>query len=117
MICIIAGSRNATKEQVYQAISDSGFAHEITKVFSGCADGADKFGEMWARENGRELSLFPAPWIKYGKAAGPMRNSMMVNSGADALIAVWVNQSKGTADVIGKAKAKGLRVFVAEVAA
>lgn len=114
MICIIAGSRNATKEETYRAIQESGFADQITKVVSGCAGGADTWGEQWAAEHGLEVAKFPAPWRKYGKAAGPMRNQKMADC-ADALIAVRINNSRGTTDMIEKAKAKGLRVKVLDI--
>ena len=114
MFCIIAGSRTATKEETYQAIQDCGFASEITKVVSGCAGGADTWGEQWAAEHGIEVAKFPAPWKKYGKAAGPMRNKLMSDV-SEALIAVRVNGSRGTSDMIGKAQVKGLRVFVLEI--
>lgn len=47
----------------------------------------------------------------YGNAAGFIRNQAMADY-ADALIAVWDNRSKGTADMIRKAIGRGLPVFV-----
>ncbi len=114
MYCIIAGSRNATKEETYRAIQESGFAHEITTVVSGCAGGADTWGEQWATEHEIKVAKFPAPWRKYGKQAGPMRNQLMADV-SEALIAVRVNMSRGTSDMISKAKAKGLRVKVLDI--
>ena len=40
-----------------------------------------------------------------------IRNQVMADH-ADALIAVWDGASKGTADMIDRAKKRGLKVFV-----
>jgi predicted Rossmann fold nucleotide-binding protein DprA/Smf involved in DNA uptake len=114
MICIIAGSRNATKEETYKAIQESGFMDEISTVVSGCAKGADTWGEAWAKERWIKISRYPADWTKYGKAAGPIRNLLMATV-ADALIAVRINNSRGATDMIEKATAKGLRVHVLDI--
>jgi len=114
MICIIAGSRNATKEETYRAIQESGFADQITKVVSGKARGADHWGEQWAAEHNLWVWEFPAKWGEHGMAAGPIRNQKMADC-ADALIAVRINGSKGTSDMVRKATAKGLKVYVLDI--
>ena len=55
--------------------------------------------------------IHPADWDKHGKAAGPIRNAEMAEV-ADALIAFWDGQSRGTANMISLAKSKGLSVAV-----
>lgn len=113
MRVIIAGSRDITDyEIVKQAINASGF--EITCVVSGGARGVDMLAIQYAREYGIKWKFFPADWDTYGKAAGPMRNSQMAEN-ADALIAVWDGKSRGTADMIRKAQAKGLKVSIYKV--
>jgi hypothetical protein len=110
MKVVIAGSRNV--EDLYlvkEAIAESGFL--ITEVVSSGAKGVDSLAEQWASENNIPVSVFNPDWAKYGRGAGPVRNAEMTDY-ADALIAVWDGESKGTKDMIAKAEKKGLKVFV-----
>lgn len=113
MKTIIAGSRDVTDYKlVEKAIVDSGF--DITEVICGCARGVDTLGEQWGKINNIPVKLFPADWTLYGKSAGYKRNVQMADN-ADALIAVSLNNSKGTGHMIDIAKNKGLKVFVVNV--
>ncbi len=109
--CIVAGTRTATREQTMAAITACPFRSEVAEVLSGCASGADTHGEHLAAQGGLPVRRFPANWAKHGKAAGMIRNRQMAEN-ADALIAVWDGQSRGTKNMIAEAKARGLRVFV-----
>jgi hypothetical protein len=110
MKTIIAGSRTVTDlMHVIKAIKNCGF--EVTEVVSGCANGVDTLGEEWAALSEVPIARFPANWKKHGKAAGPIRNGEMAMY-AEALIAVWDGKSRGTRDMIAKAKLRNLRVFV-----
>lgn len=128
MKTIIAGSRfGVTLEDVQQAIKLSGFT--ITEVVSGCAKGADMFGEQWADAHRIPVETFPALWqdlsakpcavrsrpdgTRYNSLAGHNRNEEMAKY-ADALIAVWNGKSTGTMDMVRRAQAHGLKVFLWE---
>jgi len=107
---IIAGSRSITDfHQVRVAIEFSGI--KITEVISGCARGVDTLGEQWAITADVPIKRFPADWGKLGKSAGYLRNQQMADY-ADALIAVHDGVSRGTADMIRRAKKRGLVVYV-----
>lgn len=80
-------------------------------IISGTARGADQMGERYARERGYEIRQFPADWEQYGKSAGHIRNAKMADN-ADALIAFWDGESKGTKNMIDNARRKGLAVRV-----
>jgi hypothetical protein len=109
---IIAGSRNFTDPTLVEMAVELARNHiQVTEVVSGQCEGIDRLGEIWATTHDIPCSYFPADWDKHGKAAGPIRNSEMVNY-ADALIAVWDGRSRGTMDVIKKARTKGLKVAV-----
>ena len=84
--------------------------HEVI-IVSGHAKGADTLGEKYAQERGLNIELHPADWHSHGRAAGPIRNAEMAAE-ADALIAFWDGQSRGTANMIKIAKDKGLQVAV-----
>lgn len=111
MKTIIAGSRNIQDLRfVEQAIEESGF--NITQVVCGCARGVDDLGRKWAGNGNRiPVKLFMAKWNKLGKSAGYIRNKQMAEY-ADALIAIWDGESKGTKHMIDLAKERGLKVFV-----
>jgi len=107
---IIAGSRSARKCHVDAAIAACEWRDEINEVVSGCAQGADKYGESWAESLNIPISRFPPNWAN-GKSAGIIRNLAMA-AYSDALIAVWDGNSRGTQHMITAAKARGLKVFV-----
>lgn len=114
MKVIIAGSRTASFHQTAIAVHMSGIYSEITEIVCGMSHGADLHGKRYAEMHGFPVKEFPADWQKHGKAAGPIRNRQMAEY-ADALIAVWDRQSRGTASMIQEAKKRGLRVFVFQI--
>jgi len=110
MRVIIAGSREIVNyNTLLKAITDSGF--EITTVVSGGARGVDRLGERYAREHNIPIIQYIPDWDKWGKPAGYIRNKEMADN-ADALIALWDGESKGTKHMIDIAKAKGLHVHI-----
>ena len=110
MKVIVAGSRNISSyELVKDAIENSGF--DADTVVSGCAQGVDKLGEQWAKNNNKKVQRFPANWEKYGKQAGFLRNVQMAEN-ADALVAVWDGKSSGTKHMIETATAHNLKVHI-----
>jgi hypothetical protein len=106
---IIAGSRKITDYAVVEeAVRVSCIKPSV--VLSGCARGVDALGEQWARQNGVPINLHRADWTRGGRG-GPERNQRMAEN-ADVLIAVWDGKSRGTADMIRRAKKRGLVVHV-----
>lgn len=101
MKVIIAGSRQLVAPvHVITAIEKSQF--NITEVVCGGARGVDEFGKKWADDHGIPVKPFyvsKSDWDLYGKVAGPMRNARMAQY-ADALIAVWDGESRGTKNMI-----------------
>src|SRR5262249_60988073 len=76
-------------------------------ILSGRAAGADAMGEAYAVDRGYNVLRFEARWDLFGKSAGPLRNQQMAEAD-DALVAFWNGRSRGTADMIARAKARGL---------
>jgi len=110
---IVAGSRTAAnKGYVAQALRQISWVPTV--VLSGGARGADRLGEEWAKTNGIPIELYPADWDRHGKSAGYIRNSEMADK-AEALIAIWDGQSKGTQHMVKLAEQKGLTVFVLKI--
>lgn len=110
MRTIIAGSRTVTDPRVLdRAIAACGW--RPTVVLSGGARGADLLGETWAVDHGVPYEVYPADWNTLGLKAGYIRNVQMA-AAAEALIALWDGQSRGTKHMIATAIRLGLRVHV-----
>ena len=115
MRIIIAGGRSFDDRQLLYSVMD-----KVTKkldkkklvILSGHAEGADKLGEEWAysRMVGTVRVHHP-DWNKHKKAAGVIRNGEMVAE-ADGLVAFWDGESKGTEDVIIRARKAKLKVKI-----
>jgi hypothetical protein len=112
MKVIIAGGRDFTDYELLKEKCDKILSSQKEiKIVSGNAQGADYLGERYAKERGYNLILFPADWKKYGKAAGPIRNTQMAEN-SDSLIAFWDGKSRGTKHMINTATKLGLKVRV-----
>ena len=110
MKTIIAGGRNFNDYKLLVRECRKRL-FEISEIVSGCANGADKLGEKFANDYDVPIKKFPADWNKFGKSAGYIRNEEMAKY-ADALIAFWDGQSKGTKHMIDLAHKHKLNVTV-----
>lgn len=75
------------------------------------ASGVDTLGYRIGNALEIPVSEFPANWKKFGRSAGPIRNREMANA-ADAVLAVWDGESRGTNDMINQAIEKDLELCV-----
>ena len=84
-------------------------------IVCGMARGADLLGKQWAEYADIPVREFPAKWRdehgRLDKAAGHKRNDVMAKVGTH-LIAFWDGESKGTHDMIKRARKRGLHVTV-----
>jgi len=89
---------------------------DVIEIVSGHCEGADQLGELYAKNHGLPCKVFPAQWKKFGKAAGPIRNSEMVKYASEVEMPVVVAfrspRTKGTNDTVKKATKQGFKVFV-----
>jgi hypothetical protein len=74
----------------------------------GAAPGADSIAAEIARVRGWEIEAHPADWTTRGRAAGPLRNQEMIDSGGDLVLAF--PGGNGTADCVRRARRAGIRV-------
>ncbi len=111
MKVIIAGSRKLpfAVERVRHALSASCLS--VTEIVHGASGLVDWAADSEAKLYGCPSKPFPANWNLYKRSAGPRRNKEMAEY-AEALIAIWDGESKGTANMISQAKELGLKVFV-----
>lgn len=109
MKVILAGSRGITDF----GILDQVVAHSkyfVSEVVSGGARGVDQLGEQWAKIYNHPVRQFLPDW-SLGKGAGHIRNKQMAEY-ADALVAIWDGESRGTKNMIETMQKLGKPVFV-----
>lgn len=110
---IIAGGRDFNDYALLKNTMDkllSNIKDDII-VVCGKARGADTLGERYAKEKGYEINYYPANWDLYCKRAGYIRNEQMAQN-ADALVAFWDGESKGTKHMIDLARKYNLKIRV-----
>ena len=117
MKVIIAGSRDYDDYEQFEETLYRNHCHPdsgsffFSEVVSGGARGADRLGELFAVERDMPCTTFTPAWGRLGKRAGYVRNEEMA-SYADALIAFWDGESRGTKHMIDIALREGLDVHV-----
>jgi hypothetical protein len=123
MRILITGSREwDDPDAVINAIENEYHCHEhpahecpeglMTIVHGHCPTGADHMADWWARSSGYEIERHPADWNTHGKRAGFIRNSEMVNLGADVCLAFIKNESKGATMTAKLAEKAGIPVKI-----
>lgn len=101
----IVGSRRRNSVNDYLIVRQ-----EFLKIYEkgdticggGCPKGADNFAERISKKFNVPIKIFYAKWDKFGKGAGIIRNSKIVEN-SDILIAyVSLDRTGGTEDTINK---------------
>lgn len=77
-------------------------------IVSGGSRGADHLGEIYSKERGYNLEVYPADW-SLGKKAGYIRNEEMAKI-AQYLVVFWDGKSRGTYNMIELAKKYKLKI-------
>jgi hypothetical protein len=67
-------------------------------------------GCRWAIEAGIPVKPYPADWRLHGRAAGPIRNTLMLVEGRPDLVVAFPG-GQGTADMTKKALRAGVKVW------
>lgn len=109
---LICGDRNWSGGDVIREIIKQ---YNPTVIIEGEARGADTLARLAGETLGIQVLRFPADWEKYGRAAGPIRNSQMLKEGnPDVVIGFHYNvaESKGTRDMLTRAKKAGKPTFI-----
>jgi hypothetical protein len=114
MKLIIAGGRDfAQKESMFALLDDLHKAKAIHELVHGhCPTGADHFADLWCALKGVKCTRVPADWMKHGKAAGPIRNQMMVDQHKDAAFLLVFPGGRGTANCVSAAVRSGVSVYL-----
>ena len=110
---LISGKRDFDDYERFRGVLDESLKDvegEI-EIVEGGARGTDALARKYALEHGLKCREFPALWGVSGSAAGPIRNSEMVEfvSGKPGkAVFFWDGLSKGTGDCLRKAKKAGI---------
>lgn len=81
-------------------VEDSEFTiHTLPDYIWKDIKGADYLALRWAKEYTINIRLFPADWLAYGRAAGPIRNEPMAQF-CDFAIVFWDGKSRGSKNLI-----------------
>lgn len=81
-----------------------------SKVVHGKQTGADMMADAWAKKMAIRVESVEADWIKYGRAAGPIRNEKMLREHTPSTIVAFPG-GDGTRDMVRKAHAAGVEVI------
>ena len=113
-ICCIGSRTWHDKDKIREVISEFYEKNSDLVVISGGAPGADNLSVEVAKELGIPTIKYYANWAKWGKAAGPIRNSEMLRDGEpDAVVAFRKGPvSIGTDDCINEARKLGIIVHI-----
>ena len=109
---LICGDRNWFEGA---AIRDLLLQYKPEVVIEDKAKGADTLARIHAEMLNIPVLKFPADWQKYGRAAGPIRNSQMLKEGNPDVVVGFHNRiddSKGTRDMLTRAKKAGKATFI-----
>jgi hypothetical protein len=118
---LVSGWRGMTAEAGYQALFDAAITDFVVTqgvpnlVLTGGARGADALAEAWAKRNTLPLDARKADWKTYGAAAGPLRNTQLVQLCTHVLAFPHASKGRGTQDAMRKATAAGKHVTVVEL--
>ena len=116
MRILVTGSRDWPYwNMLNDALNKYANEQDIVIVHGDCPTGADAMAQRWAEYQGVVVERYPAPWERYGKRAGFIRNSMMVAMGADVCLAFILNGSKGASMTARLADEAGIEVIRYEV--
>lgn len=98
-VIVTGGRYYDDAERVYAELE----AMNPTKIIQGGAGGADLFARLYAEDNNIPLVTHKADWNKYGRAAGPIRNEVMLLSHPQAKVIAFPG-GRGTQNCIDTAK-------------
>lgn len=72
--------------------------------------GADGLADEWARSRDVSVNAYPADWVRFDKAAGPIRNKQMLVEGCPHVVNAFPG-GFGTANMVKQAVDAGVPVI------
>ena len=113
MRILVCGGRDYNdKEVIREKLTALKHMYPDAVLVHGGAPGADSMAGWIGGTVGFEVEVHIAHWAKYGKAAGPIRNQEMLDSGIDLVVAF--PGGSGTADMVERARDAGVSVEIVD---
>ena len=108
---IICGGRDFANQEMFNAAME----HLTVKrgmprcVVNGGARGADMMARHWGERHALIVKTEEAKWLEFGKAAGPIRNQVMLDKYSPDLIVAFPG-GPGTADMVKRGRAADVQI-------
>lgn len=116
MRVLVCGGRNYMDQaHVERTLQNLHERSPITEIIHGGAFGADTWAMTWGHSAYVPVWAYNADWKSHGRAAGPIRNQRMIDEAHPDLVVAFPG-GKGTADMVRRAKAAGIKVIEVPVA-
>ena len=114
MRALVCGSRVWPDHEVVEhVLLDLKASHgEMLTVVHGGAKGADVIAHDCCMRNNIKVEVFLADWERYGRGAGYHRNTKMLNTGPNLVVAFHMHNSPGTKHTITQAEDREIPVLV-----
>ena len=108
---LVTGSRNWVNHNPIEHALANLWVSGYRRLIHGGAKGADSIAGDIGKKFGYEIVKFEAEWKEYGKSAGFIRNSKMLEEGKpDLVLAFQIGESKGTQHMVDIAVEAGVEV-------
>lgn len=108
---LVTGGRDFRDQgAVNRALDDLHAVRPVWRLVHGGARGADALGQRWASARDVTTVVYPARWSEHGRAAGPIRNQLMLDQQCPGLVIAFPG-GRGTADMVERAKKAGVEVI------
>ncbi|MFJ7590161.1 DUF2493 domain-containing protein [Streptomyces sp. NPDC097617] len=120
MKILVTGSRDwvdveAIEREIFRVLYETKTVYgEAVLIHGACPTGADAMAARYATTMGMHVLAFPAQWDRWGKSAGFIRNTEMVDLDPDVCLAFIRSKSRGasmTADLAERASIETRRIL------
>ena len=110
MKVIVTGGRRFIDHKLFLRVIEGIWPARV--VVGDCPTGADLMARRWATATlTLPAKVYVADWTKYDKAAGPIRNALMLEENRDASFLLAFPGEAGTEDCVSKARKMNLPVL------
>lgn len=115
MKVLVCGDRHySDREYLFAKLDALHKAARIDTLIHGGAKGADTLAGEWGEVRGLTVVEYEADWAQYGRAAGPVRNAAMLDSGPSLVMGFHdaIETSKGTKNCLEQAERRGIATLI-----
>ena len=108
---LVSGSREWDQEHVLQMMIAQfwvRYGDDLIVVHGDCPRGADRMAREFCERHGIKQEKYPADWNRHGKAAGHIRNKVMVDTKPDFAVFFIRGESRGTKNCLEHVKKAGI---------